>query len=145
MLWEAGIVIQIPIGVLFLYPSALIMHFNIKREGQLVSGSYGCVKSDLCCFPDIQILVTPDGAPPTPSNSVPIGSRKDQERGARCSMVWFTQGSIFRSAALAFTTVEETKEREKEAQARCPRPEPYYPTTFDAPGAIAKNFFPLPQ
>ena len=40
VLWEAGIVIQIPIGVLFLYPSALIMHFNIKREGQSVFWSH---------------------------------------------------------------------------------------------------------
>ena len=33
VIWEAGLIVQIPISILFLYPSALIMHFNIRVEG----------------------------------------------------------------------------------------------------------------
>lgn len=35
VLWEAGLVIQIPLGVLFVYPSALLLHFNVRIEGRL--------------------------------------------------------------------------------------------------------------
>ena len=91
---------------------------------------------------DLQIVVTPGGETPTPGNSVPIGCERDTDRGARCSMIWFTQGSVFRSAELAFTTVKATEAKEKEAQRRNPRAEPYYPTTFDSKSAILNDFFP---
>lgn len=28
VMWEAGLIIQVPAGVLILYPSALLLHFN---------------------------------------------------------------------------------------------------------------------
>lgn len=33
VLWEARLIIQLPIGVLFLYPSALFIHFNLNISG----------------------------------------------------------------------------------------------------------------
>ncbi|TCD64118.1 hypothetical protein EIP91_004531 [Steccherinum ochraceum] len=123
VLWEAGLVIQLPLGALFLFPSALLVHFNVKIE-------------------DIEILATADGAFPTKDNTTPIGTRQDDDRGARCSMVWYSQASCFHAAELAFTTVKATQAAEKEAQRKAPRAEPYYPTSFDHASALSEQYFP---
>lgn len=34
VIWEAGIIIQLPAGVLFGYPSAIFYHFNINLCGE---------------------------------------------------------------------------------------------------------------
>ena len=34
VLWEAKLIIQLPIGVFFFYPSALFIHFNINIRGK---------------------------------------------------------------------------------------------------------------
>ena len=34
VLWEAGVVIQVPAGVAILYPSALLLHFNVDIPGE---------------------------------------------------------------------------------------------------------------
>ncbi|THH20863.1 hypothetical protein EUX98_g8503 [Antrodiella citrinella] len=127
VLWEAGVVIQVPMGVLLIYPSALILHFNVKIE-------------------DVELVVTKDGKSPLPdrSNSQPLHSvTEENPSGARCSMVWFTQASIFRAAELAGTTMTATKAMEKEAQRKAPRKEPYYVTTYNAAAALAANHFPV--
>ena len=33
--WEAGIILQVPAGVFVIYPSALLLHFNVHVEGML--------------------------------------------------------------------------------------------------------------
>ncbi|THH28035.1 hypothetical protein EUX98_g6147 [Antrodiella citrinella] len=119
VLWEAGIVIQVPIGVLIVYPSALIMHFNID-------------------IADLHFVTTDHSEIPTPENSKPM-----EEGGARSSMVWFTQASVLQSAALHYNTVKETKRKEKEAQGRQKRATPYYATSYNAAAALAANYFPV--
>ena len=141
VLWEAGIIIQIPIGVLFIYPSALIMHFNVRLEGWFRFYCHLFLHCSLLV--DFQIVVTPTGDMPTPANSFAMGSPEDANSASRCSMVWFTQGSVVRAAELAFTTMKATLEKEKEAQRKYPRPEPYFITTYDTTTAIASNYFPL--
>lgn len=36
VLWEAGIIIQIPAGCVVMFPSALFMHFNINMDGAIL-------------------------------------------------------------------------------------------------------------
>ncbi|THH26444.1 hypothetical protein EUX98_g7744 [Antrodiella citrinella] len=125
--WEAGIVIQVPIGVMLTYPSALMVHFNVKIE-------------------DHHLVVTKNGERPTPLNSTPLHvTTEENPSSQRCSMVWFTQASIFQAAELAGGTVEATMQMEEEAQSRAPRKEPYFPVTYDAASALAANFFPVPS
>lgn len=33
--WEAGLIIQVPVGVFIVYPSALFLHFNVNIDGEL--------------------------------------------------------------------------------------------------------------
>ena len=35
VLWEAKLVVEMPPGVLILYPSSLFLHFNVNVEGEL--------------------------------------------------------------------------------------------------------------
>lgn len=113
VLWEAGVVVEIPTGVAIIYPSALILHFNV--------------------------VITPNGERPTRENSTPLNSGVS---GSRCSMVWFTQATVLQSAELKYATVAKTKKMEKAAQLKAPREQPYYPMTFDAAAALAKDYFP---
>lgn len=32
--WEAGVILQIPAGVFVVYPSALLLHFNVDINGK---------------------------------------------------------------------------------------------------------------
>ena len=88
-----------------------------------------------------QLVVTPNGEWPTKDNSVPLDTANEAD-GSRCSMVWFTQGTVLQNAYLKFSTVKKTKEMEKKAQRKCPRAEPYYPTEFNAAKAFTENIFP---
>ena len=112
--------VQIPAGVLFVYPSALFLHFNVKM--------------------DFELVVTSGGEYPTPDNSVPLS---DDPSGSRCSMVWFTQASVIQSALLPFVSVKETVQMEEEKQKSNPKDSSYYVSTFDAADALARGFFPL--
>ena len=56
-------------------------------------------------------------------------------------MVWFSQASMIQTAEMPFATVKEVKEKEKEAQRKHKRPEPYYLATFDVASNIS-TFFP---
>ena len=33
VIWEAGLILQIPAGTLVVYPSALFLHFNVNIDG----------------------------------------------------------------------------------------------------------------
>lgn len=140
MFWEAGVVIQVPIGVMVAYPSAIMVHFNIKFGGE--SGRARRHPTQKLTFlQDFQLVVTKDGERPTPQNSVPLQSPVEGG-GSRCSMVWFTQASVFRAAHLAGPTKGATEEMEKEAQRMAPRQEPYFPVDYDAAAALAAGYFP---
>lgn len=105
-------VIQVPIGVLVVYPSALLVHFNVRIEGQSITKERVASLSDVHS-PDLHLVVTPNGERPTPQNSVPVGDASDAHVGSRCSFVWFTQAPILRSSELAYVTVAATVEIEK--------------------------------
>ncbi|KAL1711555.1 hypothetical protein EV715DRAFT_163134, partial [Schizophyllum commune] len=77
VMWEAGIIIQIPPGVFIAYPSALFYHFNIDISALKV--------------------VQTDGADfPTPENSTPLG----EGAPGRGSCVWFNQASMWQTAEI---------------------------------------------
>lgn len=70
----------------------------------------------------------------------------NEHPGARCSMMWFMQAAVLQSSELQFSTMRETKLKEKEAQRRQKRAQPYYATEYDAcaAAALAENYFPIP-
>ncbi|KAI0080985.1 hypothetical protein K474DRAFT_1704272 [Panus rudis PR-1116 ss-1] len=128
VLWEAGIVIEIPVGVFILYPSALFLHFNIDKRH----------------LDKVMFYYTKNDQPPTKEFLKPLGCDNSEE-GGRASIVWFTQASMLQSADLpqGVHTMGQARDLEKEAQRRAPRAEPYYVTTYDAADALSKGIFPL--
>ncbi|PPQ98313.1 hypothetical protein CVT26_013513, partial [Gymnopilus dilepis] len=82
VLWEAGLVVELPPWVVFLYPSSLLYHFNVDVE-------------------DIEFVLT-DGEKPTPQNSTPLGGEGDEGRG---SLVFFNQASMYKGAETGFDTL----------------------------------------
>ncbi|KAI0075584.1 hypothetical protein K474DRAFT_1676236, partial [Panus rudis PR-1116 ss-1] len=128
VLWEAGLIIEIPPGVAILYPSALFLHFNI----------------DIRDLDKIQLGFTSGGELPTKETLRPL-SCENSEEGGRASMVWFTQASILQSADLpeGVHTMAQAEEMEKAAQQANPRPEPYYVVNYDVADALARGLFPV--
>ncbi|KAI0738690.1 hypothetical protein C8Q80DRAFT_1275652 [Daedaleopsis nitida] len=92
VLWEAGLIIEIPPGVVILYPSSLFMHFNIS-------------------ITDIDFVTTVDGSRPTRKNAHPLN-----EVPGRGSMVLFNQASLFQLAELG-TTIKAAKAAKKSTKA----------------------------
>ncbi|KAF8891504.1 hypothetical protein CPB84DRAFT_1848987 [Gymnopilus junonius] len=86
VLWEAGVVVELPPWVVFLYPSSLLYHFNIDVE-------------------DIRFVLT-DGEKPTPENSTPLGGEGDEGRG---SLVFFNQASMYHGSEMGFNTLTEAR------------------------------------
>ncbi|RPD70722.1 hypothetical protein L226DRAFT_224805 [Lentinus tigrinus ALCF2SS1-7] len=82
VLWEAGLVIELPVGVLILYPSSLFLHFNVNMSA-------------------LPIVTTADGQLPTPQNSTPLESVV-----GRGSIVLFNQASMFQLAELGCSVKE---------------------------------------
>ncbi|KAK7020705.1 hypothetical protein VNI00_017647 [Paramarasmius palmivorus] len=96
VIWEAGVVLELPPGVFIIYPSSLFLHFNIDRA---------------------QFLVT-DGDHPSHANSRPLCSCGDgganhgtgwQEARGRGSIVWFNQATMLQTSELGFATVKDAK------------------------------------
>ncbi|KAK1230497.1 hypothetical protein PQX77_006425 [Marasmius sp. AFHP31] len=108
VIWEAGIALELPMGVFVLYPSSLFLHFNVD-------------------IANLEIVVTKDGRRPTKDNSQPLdclcGKRamehdQDwQESKGRGSMVWFNQATMFQTTELGFDTVQQA--RDAGAQTTC--------------------------
>ncbi|KAG1717402.1 hypothetical protein EDB19DRAFT_1653814 [Suillus lakei] len=84
VIWEAGLVVEMPAGVFVMYPSSLFFHFNV----------------DMC---DLQFVCT-NGALPTEENSSPLDGGD-----GRGSCVWFNQATMFQSAELGFATVADAQ------------------------------------
>ncbi|KAA1471025.1 hypothetical protein DENSPDRAFT_849962 [Dentipellis sp. KUC8613] len=83
VLWEAGVIIQVPPGVFVAYPSSLFLHFNFDR---------------------FLIVTTPDGQLPTPETVEYLDGRD-----GRRSSVWFTQATLVQTAELGYMTVDMAK------------------------------------
>ncbi|KAI0072119.1 hypothetical protein K474DRAFT_452056 [Panus rudis PR-1116 ss-1] len=128
VLWEAGLIIEVPPGVAILYPSALFLHFNI----------------DIRHLDRIQLGFTTGPGLPTKETLKSL-SCENSEEGGRASMVWFTQATILQSADLpdGVHTVGQAKDMEKTAQREAPRAEPYYTATYDVADALARGLFPV--
>ncbi|KAG1848262.1 hypothetical protein F4604DRAFT_1687795 [Suillus subluteus] len=84
VVWEAGLILEMPAGVFIMYPSSLFFHFNV----------------DMC---DLELVCT-DGRLPTPENSYLLDGGD-----GRGSCVWFNQASMFQTAELGFATIAQAR------------------------------------
>ncbi|KAF8545807.1 hypothetical protein OG21DRAFT_1491900 [Imleria badia] len=82
VLWELGVVVELPVGVLLLYPSALFYHFNVDKAD----------------------IVATDGARPNIADREQHPSWDDEAEG-RGSLVWFNQASMIQPAELGYPTI----------------------------------------
>ncbi|KAJ4492441.1 hypothetical protein C8R41DRAFT_919995 [Lentinula lateritia] len=96
VIWEAGIVVELPPGVFLFYPSSLFLHFNIDVS-------------------DLPVFTTQHGETPTRENSTPLsfcscnshkGNRGWEDADGRGSMVWFNQASMIQTSELGVPTIE---------------------------------------
>ncbi|KAF8158608.1 hypothetical protein BJ912DRAFT_805466, partial [Pholiota molesta] len=74
VLWEAGVVVELPPWTMVAYPSSLLYHFNID-------------------ITDFKFVTTEGQERPLPENSTPIEEGDDEGRG---SLVYFNQASMYR-------------------------------------------------
>jgi hypothetical protein len=100
VLWEAGVVIELPPWVVFLYPSSLLYHFNVDVEGKPPKLE---AKNLLNLFPstDFKFVLT-DGERPTPENCRPLGGSGDEGRG---SLVYFNQATMYHGPETSYNTL----------------------------------------
>ncbi|KAL0064995.1 hypothetical protein AAF712_007986 [Marasmius tenuissimus] len=97
VIWEAGVALELPMGVFVLYPSSLFLHFNVDLS-------------------NLNFVVT-DGERPTKGNSRPLeclcrNSQADhgedwEKAHGRGSMVWFNQASMFQTTELGYNTIAQ--------------------------------------
>ncbi|KAH7905056.1 hypothetical protein BJ138DRAFT_1118826 [Hygrophoropsis aurantiaca] len=92
VIWEAGLILEVPEGVLLFYPSALFYHFNVDIH-------------------DI-VSVTRDGSKPDISkrNSYPLNN--DGAKG-RASIVWFNEASMLQTSETGYSTLIEARRARK--------------------------------
>ncbi|KAF9512964.1 hypothetical protein BS47DRAFT_1393708 [Hydnum rufescens UP504] len=109
--FEASIIIQLPTGVFLLYPSALIMHFNVNKNSTSI---YLVDKEKLTdTMPSeffsnehpLKFVCTQKGEIPNALNSVPLCSINP----GRASLVFFNPASFFYPLTTGFTTLEEAR------------------------------------
>ncbi|KAL0567433.1 hypothetical protein V5O48_014559 [Marasmius crinis-equi] len=99
VIWEAGVALELPMGVFVLYPSSLFLHFNVDVT-------------------NLKFVVT-DGERPTKENSKPLNclcGNSEADHGeawksahGRGSMVWFNQASMFQTMELGYNTVAQAR------------------------------------
>ncbi|KAJ7186931.1 hypothetical protein C8R46DRAFT_1206918 [Mycena filopes] len=87
VVWEAGIIIELPPWVLAMYPSALLYHFNIDID-------------------QIQFVMTDGNVRPTPENSRPIVAGDEHGRG---SFVFFNQSTMRHGPGTGFNSLKDAK------------------------------------
>ncbi|KAF8960543.1 hypothetical protein BDZ97DRAFT_1665701 [Flammula alnicola] len=85
VLWEAGVIIQLPPWVMAAYPSSLLFHFNV----------------DIC---DFKFVTTEGEERPTPENSTPLEEGDDEGRG---SLVYFNQAAMYQSSETDSLTLKK--------------------------------------
>ena len=129
---------ELPAGTLVLYPSALLLHFNVNIDGKYPPHD----EFYLLTFLLDVLKVTSDGSHPTPENVRPL-NETNSPKGGRGSMVWFTQATMLMSAQLPTATKREADEMERKLQEQYPSKIPHFSTSFDVAQALADNFFPV--
>ncbi|KAK6977887.1 hypothetical protein R3P38DRAFT_3334620 [Favolaschia claudopus] len=87
VIWEAGVVVQLPPWTLAMYPSCLFYHFNVDVD-------------------EIEFVSTKGNVRPTRENSTPLG-RGGQD--GRRSMVFFNQSTMRTGPATDYDTLAEAK------------------------------------
>jgi hypothetical protein len=103
VIWELGVVIQLPPWVFIAYPSSLFFHFNIDIHGKYPK--LFLVQDSKLRFLDIHFVST-DGDIPTPDNSEDFTDGDDQGRG---SFVFYNQASMFQGPETNFDTIKKAK------------------------------------
>ncbi|KAJ7749511.1 hypothetical protein DFH07DRAFT_702940, partial [Mycena maculata] len=87
VVWEAGIIVELPPWVLGAYPSALLYHFNVDTD-------------------EIEFVTTEGDVRPTRENSRPICDGDDCGRG---SFVFFNQSTMRQGPITGYDTIAEAK------------------------------------
>jgi hypothetical protein len=97
VIWQAGVVIELPPWTLLLYPSSLLYHFNIDIDGMsselLFKVRYSPAVSD------IKFVNTIGDEYPTPANSRPMQEGDEEGRG---SLVYFNQATMYQSSETGY-------------------------------------------
>ncbi|KAI4521716.1 hypothetical protein K525DRAFT_269594 [Schizophyllum commune Loenen D] len=102
VIWEAGLIIELPPGVMLAYPSSLFFHWNV----------------DVCDLDKAEIVVTEDGQKPDleKGNTKPLTDHEKWDKAhGRGSMVWFNQATLFQSAELGVKTIKAATARRMNA------------------------------
>ena len=76
---EANVMVQLPTGVFFLFPSTLVTHWNLDKK-EFYSGQY-----------PLQFITAPKGQCPSSLNEQPL----HKINSGRGSLVFFTLGQMF--------------------------------------------------
>ena len=103
---EAGIIVQIPVGVFYLFPSALITHFNVnihKSSQYLTFFFHKHLTYCLAGHPDLELVTTTGWERPTSLNTQPL--RKISS--GRGSLVFYNQGSFFNWMLTGYQKLED--------------------------------------
>ena len=101
MLWEAGVIIELPPWVVALYPSSLLYHFNVDISGKPCN-RFNSNEIDRPPFLDFQFVAAPERELPTPENSSPLGVGCEEGRG---SLVYFNEAGMHQSSETGFPTL----------------------------------------
>jgi hypothetical protein len=109
VLWEAGVIVKLPLWVVVIYPSLLFYHFNIDVTGE----SLGYWKSSPLIGLDIKFVTTEGLECPTPENSKPLQAGDDEGRG---SLVYFNEATMYQSQKQTLPPSKRPKRRGTQAR-----------------------------
>ncbi|KAG9308130.1 hypothetical protein JVU11DRAFT_12483 [Chiua virens] len=106
VIWELRVILELPLGVVLLYPSALFYHFNIDITGMwaFFLHTFTPLHSFL---PDLEVISSEDFLDITKQGKYPKWHSDAQGRG---SLVWFNQASMIQAACVGHRCLKEAKE-----------------------------------
>jgi hypothetical protein len=104
VIWEAGVVVELPPWVLLLYPSSLLYHFNVDIDGEC---SFAWFLHRAQAGKAIKFVMTDGRQRPTPRNSRPI---KEGDEFGRGSLVYFNQATMYQPSEIGYATIREAVE-----------------------------------
>ncbi|TFK72814.1 hypothetical protein BDN72DRAFT_894457 [Pluteus cervinus] len=88
VIWDAGIIVEMPPWTAAVYPSSLFLHFNVDLQ-------------------DIKVLTLPGGDVPTVEDRARFEERNMEGRG---SIVFFNQANMFHYPELGFPSVKKAEQ-----------------------------------
>ena len=106
VIWELEILLELPVGVLLFFPSALFYHFNIDITGEPTLGIKSYLLITTCFCLDLEVISSDQFPDITKRGDYPQWCDDAEGRG---SLVWFNQASMIQSACLNSYTVQEAK------------------------------------